>query len=88
MNKNLKIVLLTGTAAVCAVGAFFLHRSDEQAGTVNSVRSVETAIADKTFRTKSEAYEAFANGDVLPSFGRRVRIVGRGYCQSDILRQQ
>ncbi len=61
MNKSLKIVLLAGTAAVCAVGAFFLHRSDERAGTVNSVRSVETAIADKTFRTKSEAYEAFAN---------------------------
>ncbi len=61
MNKNLKIVLLAGTAAVCAVGAFFLHRSDERASTVNSVRSVETAIADKTFRTKSEAYEAFAN---------------------------
>ncbi len=61
MNKNLKIVLLAGTAAVCAVGAFFLHRSDEQAGTVNSVQTVETAIADKTFRTKSEAYEAFAN---------------------------
>ncbi len=61
MNKNLKIVLLAGTAAVCAVGAFFLHRSDERAGTVNSVQKVETAIADKTFRTKSEAYEAFAN---------------------------
>ena len=61
MNKSLKITLLIGTAAVCAVGAFLLHRSDERAGTVNSVRSVETAIADKTFRTKSEAYEAFAN---------------------------
>ncbi len=61
MNKSLKIALLTGTAATCAVGALFLHKSDERAGTVNSVQEVETAIADKTFRTKSEAYEAFAN---------------------------
>jgi len=61
MNKSLKIALLAGTAAMCTVCAFFLHRSEERAGTVNSVREVEIAIADKTFRTKSEAYEAFAN---------------------------
>ncbi len=57
----MKIALLAGGVLLALVAAFCLRKQDEAAGEENSIRSVETAIADKTFRSKSDAYEAFAN---------------------------
>lgn len=61
MSKQLKMALLAGVATVALVAAFCLRQQDETTGEANSLRSVEECIADKTFRSKSDAYEAFAN---------------------------
>ncbi len=61
MSKQMKIALLAGVVLSALVAAFCLRKQDGAAGEANSIRSVETAIADKTFRSKSDAYEAFAN---------------------------
>lgn len=61
MSKQLKMALLAGVAVVALVAAFCLRKQDETTGEANTLRSVEECIADKTFRSKSDAYEAFAN---------------------------
>ncbi len=61
MSKQMKMALLAGVATVALVAAFCLRQQDETAGEANSLRSVEESIADRTFRSKSDAYDAFAN---------------------------
>lgn len=61
MSKQMKMALLAGVAIVALVAAFCLRQQDETTGEANSLRSVEESIADKIFRSKSDAYEAFAN---------------------------
>ena len=55
------MALLAGVAVMALVAAFCLRKQDETTGESNSLRSVEERIADKTFRSKSDAYEAVAN---------------------------
>ncbi len=61
MSKQMKMALLAGVATVALVAAFCLRQQDETAGEANSLRSVKESIADRTFRSKSDAYDAFAN---------------------------
>lgn len=58
----MKIFVLAGGASLLLLGALYLHERDRKAtGERNSMESVGEVIADKTFRTKREAYDAFAN---------------------------
>lgn len=58
----MKIFVLAGGVTLLLLGALYLHEHDRKAmGERNSLESVGEVIADKTFRTKREAYDAFAN---------------------------
>lgn len=61
MSKKVKMALLVGAAVLSLLAAFYLRKQDDTAHESNGIRSVETSIADRTFRSKAEAYEAFAN---------------------------
>lgn len=61
MSKQVRIAMLAGVAVLALFAAFYLRKQDEATGESNSIRSVEESIADRTFRSKSDAYEAFAN---------------------------
>lgn len=58
----MKIFVMAGGATLLLLGALYLHERDQKAmGERNSMEAVGEVIADKTFRTKREAYDAFAN---------------------------
>lgn len=61
MNSRLKIGIGCAGAAMLLLGAVYLYRQERQAGRQNTIASVGEVIADRTFRSKNEAYDAFAN---------------------------
>lgn len=61
MNSWLKIGIGCAGAVLLLLCAVYFYRQDRQAGQENTIASVGEVIADRTFRSKNEAYEAFAN---------------------------
>lgn len=62
MNKRKKILLIAGVITVLMLVAGYLKQQDRNIdGSLNSVTFIESAIEDKTYTSKKEAYEAYAN---------------------------
>jgi len=61
MNRQLKIAVAAGAAVLLLLTALYLYKSEERTEQTNSIESIEDAISEKTFRSKRQAYKAFAN---------------------------
>lgn len=62
MNKKVKILLTLGVILLLVLIAAYLKKHDRNdAGKVNSISTVETAVGDKTFKSKISAWDAYAN---------------------------
>lgn len=61
MNSWLKIGIGCAGALLLLLCAVYLYKQDRQAGQQNTISSVGEVIADRTFCSKHEAYDAFAN---------------------------
>lgn len=60
MNKHMKIGLAAAVVVVLLLAAWYLKRTDTST-TPNAVQGVEEVLADKTFETKTAAYDALVN---------------------------
>lgn len=61
MNRPLKIAVAVGAAVLLLLTTLYLYKSEERTEQANSIESIEDVIFEKTFRSKRQAYEAFAN---------------------------